>query len=264
MAIVKSLKSRKSTMRMAGLLSIFFLTITALYHSATSAPYYSKNSLLTGDDALHLRKRNRRTKISPTATVNDLWYHVFDCEKIFKKPRPIHNQETWLHMRKVYRHIVGLDETDVSKSGWNVPFDVKLYKKKGRGVSATKLIPKGTLVWSAAPQSARFTTGSQYRKFLSHLRPDVACDVIQWAYVIKLDPSKKANDASSARIGVDLDEGSLMNTASDKKANVACPTDERCTSDMKLFAVRDIQPGEEILCHYGDFVVSHGWKWFGL
>mmetsp|Transcript_8157 Transcript_8157/g.12336 ORF Transcript_8157/g.12336 Transcript_8157/m.12336 type:complete len:104 (-) Transcript_8157:131-442(-) len=96
---------------------------------------------------------------------------------------------------------------------------------------------------------------------------DFACDVMQWAYVQDVSDSEEYEEL---RISVDLDEGCFCNNGegSDEPGSVGCDEDEAvnfdggCTSNY--FALRDIEAGEELICNYGEFVVLHGWREFGL
>lgn len=192
-------------------------------------------------------------------TVKEIWGKL-DCETIFESPRPVHNQSTWMMLRGVYHGIVGQEKSSIAplshESGVRVPFKVKRSKVKGRGIYAKELVKKGELVWAAQHQSARFSTGEEYRRFLRAIPVDVACDVIQWAYVQKF--------AGVAYICADLDEGSFLNTAGFGKetANLGCIQGEDCPE--RLYALRDIEVGKEFIGEYGDFAITHGWKWFGL
>lgn len=87
---------------------------------------------------------------------------------------------------------------------------------------------------------------------------DLACDVMQWAYVEHVSETE-------LEIFCDLDDGSLTNSGGwveGEDANVGCDKEESC--DGTSFALREIGEGEEILCDYDSFVVEDGWEEFGL
>eukprot|EP00593_Proboscia_inermis_P003478 CAMPEP_0171310866 /NCGR_PEP_ID=MMETSP0816-20121228/21058_1 /TAXON_ID=420281 /ORGANISM="Proboscia inermis, Strain CCAP1064/1" /LENGTH=258 /DNA_ID=CAMNT_0011795237 /DNA_START=20 /DNA_END=796 /DNA_ORIENTATION=- len=239
-------------------------------------------------------------------TVGDMW-GSFQCDNFFSidsPPRPIHNASTWMMMRGVYLGIVGPERSSIHQpishqSGFGVPFEV-VQNFKGRGVFAAldpdkpvdeegmpekgNMVPKGTLVWTSRQQSAHFSTGEEYRRFLHSIPDDIACDVLQWAYVqsfadeeYRNNPKVKNKRKGAARVCVDLDEGSFMNSGGwsdysydtdEEVANVGC--DEEAALEFEggcarnYFALRDIMMDEEFLCSYGDFAISGGWKWFGL
>jgi len=119
-------------------------------------------------------------------TALKIWYD-FECENIFSKPRPVHSDATWLQLRNAYKKVVGSSNSTVdlhsSKSGFNVKIKAEQAEGKGRGVYITEPVKKGQLVWTATKQSARFKDGSSYKEFLFTIPVDLACDVMQWAYV---------------------------------------------------------------------------------
>ena len=107
---------------------------------------------------------------------------------------------------------------------------------------------------------AKFSDGDSYRKFLNVVSPQIACDVILWAYV---DDYNKIN--------VDLDEGSFCNHHA-KNSNIGFDEklskkektmSSRASTTMQLFAGRSIKKGEEMLCNYNTFS-SGDWTQFGL
>jgi hypothetical protein len=96
--------------------------------------------------------------------------------------------------------------------GFHTPIQATLHTGKGRTLISSHKIPPWTVVWESA-YSASFETGFQYWSFLNSIPRDIACDVIQWAYVIKVkDPEYPSEDDEYFMIQVDLDEGSYMNT----------------------------------------------------
>jgi hypothetical protein len=240
-----------------------------------------------------------------TMTVSEMWTHAFQCDEVFRRgDRPIHGEATWAFLRGVY---LGVSSHRADGAATAAPASPPLgtgFRKavsarqtpdgKGRGVFAAEPIRSGELVWSATFATARFSTGPAYRQFLSLLPPDLACDVLQWAYVqevtteayTNIDPACSASSAAvgpspnetqpaecgkrELRVSVDLDEGSYMNSEDDDP-NVGCLVDdeERMTGkglscQHHFFALRDIRVGEELLCSYGAFAWSDGWSEFGL
>lgn len=205
-------------------------------------------------------------------TSDDIWLHL-DCDGIFETTRPIHSNETWVMLRNTYRNLVGPEASSISPSdetnGFKVPYKALIAPgNKGRGVFAAAPIKKGSLVWTSHKhQSAQFHDGDAYRQFLGALPADLACDVIQWAYVEDLGTA----NFPKLTICVDLDEGTLVNTQwydTDPENNIGCVLEQSdkypggCKEN--LFALRDIDAGEEFLVDYGDFAIEEGWKEFGL
>jgi hypothetical protein len=169
---------------------------------------------------------------------------------------------------------------------------------KGRGVYAAERIRRGELVWTSTSATARFPSGALYRQFLAIIPSDLACDVLQWAYVQDVAPFRDDDDddqtttakqdssdpqSPTLRVSVDLDEGSYMN-GEDYDPNVGClpvigdeedendgdvkssspPTKIPFHCQQNFYALREIHVGEELLCSYGDFAHSDGWAEFGL
>lgn len=140
--------------------------------------------------------------------------------------------------------------------------------EKGRGVFATNTVKKGTLIWTSHKHySARFPDAGMYRQFLRALPPDLACDVLLWSYVEDLGSPK----SPQLIITTDLNDGALMNTQwydTDPEDNTGYVLEWSNTHPgnwkQNLFALRDIEVGEELLLYYGDFATAEGWEEFGL
>lgn len=207
--------------------------------------------------------------------VDELWF-FFGCDEIFEEPRPIHSLYDWMGMRDAYQAAVGLKRSSLvvsSGHGFNVDVEASQADDKGRGVFAVSPIKKGELVWSTK-MTARFDKGSDYRHFLASIRDDLACDVLQWAYVQSLE--FEASETTKAFVSVDLDEGSFINSYNlsdddeedDVGSNIGCDPEAAKSHaggcKQNYFALRDIEADEELLLDYGDFAISEGWQWFGL
>lgn len=210
---------------------------------------------------------------------------------------PIHNETAWWSLRQIYRDIVGVERSTIEplshESGFFRRVELKHFEGKGRGVVAKERIEKGQLVWSDR-QTACFQDGSLYRKFLASVSPEMACEIMAWAYLVdqtKLELLGKWDfesdddfweyDISRTFMCVDLDEGSLINTGNVGESN---HEDEEVDADVNIhltfdrtgidpnlwslpliwYAARDIEEGEEILADYADFDIDEGWVWFGL
>jgi hypothetical protein len=175
----------------------------------------------------------------------------------------IHNQTTWVHMRAAYVAIVGPEDATLNLtygSGMKVPFKIGHSPGRGRGVFAAEDIRKGTLVWYGE-NTAAFTSGVQFRKFLASL-PDVfVCELIHWCYT-----SQDENKMPS--IECDLDEGSLFNTIDNgAEYTIGCSRSmvENYPRDCldAAYALRDITAGEEFITNYDEFTAEI-WYHFGL
>jgi hypothetical protein len=209
--------------------------------------------------------------------VAEMW-QFYKCSDIFSSPRPAHNESTWSYMRGVYVGLSGGGESSLSiyNSGFQVPVEIRAADDKGRGVfAAERPIPNNQLVWSSQ-HTARFDSGETYRHFLALIPRELACDVLQWAYVTpeggKVRYTEDGDyDPTSLRICVDLDSGSFMNEEDeegignpDQPANIVASPSKTRACEVRLFAKRDIEVGEELICDYGEFAVKEGWFAFDL
>ena len=197
------------------------------------------------------------------STPKQFWQH-YKCDERFKHERPIHSTEDWEKAMNVYNDILGEDILNKDKESFKVKVETKQAGKKGRGIFAVEPIEKGTLMWSAK-RTARFQSGDAYNKFLQNLDEDFACDVLQWAYVQSINSNEEQdNNSNDLRISVDLDECSFCNDGRSKyRSNMACDEDQAQDYEggcqLNYFATRNIEKGEEILCHYDEFAITDGW-----
>jgi len=179
-------------------------------------------------------------------------------------------------------------------NGFQYPIEIKLDPVVGRGVYALQDIPKGSLLY-ISKNTATFYQGQTFRNFLQALPNHLACDVMIWSYA-RLVSYETYYDEQPYMICTDLDEGSFVNSANDKEdlnvalgnedgvllvynyddydnendndsANEASPEEQEKLwygCEMKFYASRDIQQGEEIRVNYGDFAETDGWRYLGL
>lgn len=241
-----------------------------------------------------LRHHNNKHNSVYSTVPEEYWYlkkweleDFLGCEEIIEAGRPVHSHEDWVSLRNAYRDIVGKEKStllpDDNIDGFNVRIVSKISPGRGRGVFAEEDIKRGTLVWTQKHQSAQFRRGYHFRKFLATIPPEMACDVLMWAYVHDLNEAYwDVNDENKYDlvINCDLDEGSFINSGGWKdgaKGNIGCIdefsdkyarkylpeySDSGCPEN--LFALRDIKAGEEILCKYADFAIPKGWMYLGL
>ena len=205
--------------------------------------------------------------------LNDFW-EVFDCDEVFGSVRPIHNDSTWMLVRGAYLGIVGHDGSSLGDNifgnGFVVPYKVAQTPNKGRGVHAAEFVKEGSLVWESH-YTGCFEEEFDYKQFLVTIPYDVACDVIQWAYV------ESSSDEHGLMMCCDLDEGSLVNTGTHdyedfevfekKKDMKGEPNNLRIVvgNDLsRMYAMRDINKGEELLVDYNDFAEMGGEEKIGI
>uniref|UniRef100_A0A7R9ZRL9 SET domain-containing protein n=1 Tax=Craspedostauros australis TaxID=1486917 RepID=A0A7R9ZRL9_9STRA len=176
-----------------------------------------------------------------------------------ESPGPIHGEKEFMLLRGAYQAIVGSDASSLQDiqygNGYEVPVYVGYHPLMGRGVFAKASIANGTKIWDER-YTGCFEQGWQYRNFLLSIPVRLACDVMVWSYVLRLTNNTKV------AICTDLDESSFTNQAYfESQVNVF---EDQTLDPSQLFAARDIEPGEQLIVEYGDFVYSNGWKHFGL
>jgi len=166
------------------------------------------------------------------------------------KYNSILNETEWTLMRSGYLGVVGPKKATIKlnyRSGMKVPFRVGHSPGRGRGVFTVDDIPKGTLVWTSE-HTAAFETGLEFRRFLQMLPDHMVCDLLIWCYT--------AMDGQIHYIGCDLDEGSLFNTYDERaEYNIGGLKGIQVSykANEKIYALRDITAGEELVTSYGSF-----------
>jgi hypothetical protein len=161
---------------------------------------------------------------------------VTDC-KVHGDEGPIWDEATWQSLRDAYRRAVGVDDSSIaseSKSGMLVAYEVLKDPIKGRGVYLKEGVKKGDLVWDKS-QHAQFIDESSFRRFLLSISYELACDVLQWAYI-------EEDDEHDAVCAFELDDGTYVNNGGETSPFV--------TRGMGIVALRDVEAGEEILINY--------------
>ena len=193
-----------------------------------------------------------------TAGINDMWSNL-KCDEVFARgPRPVPTAAQFAETIRLYNSIV-TDESlrlDASAEGIHVGLEVRQADEKGRGIFATSRIDRGTRWRDSYTRTAIFYDPDHYRKFILGLEVDMACDVLQWAY-----------GEEGPRIAVDLDEATMCNDGGweAEGGNVGCDEDDPAMDcERYMYAIRDIELGEEILCEYSQFSHPSSWKDMGL
>ena len=191
-------------------------------------------------------------------TVLDMWFNL-KCDEVFARgPRPVPTADQFAESIRLYNSIV-TDESkhiDASAEGIHVGLEVRQADGKGRGLFATSRIDRGTRWRDSYTKTAIFYDPDHYRKFILGLEVDMACDVLQWAY-----------GEEGPRIAVDLDEATMCNDGGweAEGGNVGCDEDDPAMDcERYMYAIRDIELGEEILCVYAQFDDPNSWEDMGL
>ena len=157
--------------------------------------------------------------------------------------RSVWDSDTFKSLQDTYRLVVPEDRWSIAlapTSGLVIPFEIRQTAEKGRGVFAASRIPKGSLIWHPV-QHAYFQDETSFRRFLSSLTWELACDIIQWAYV-------EETWEDEYTVAVELDVGSFINHAPSGEANAGYMANSEF-----VVASRDIEAGEEILQDYTTF-----------
>uniref|UniRef100_A0A7R9WUF9 NADH dehydrogenase [ubiquinone] 1 beta subcomplex subunit 11, mitochondrial n=1 Tax=Craspedostauros australis TaxID=1486917 RepID=A0A7R9WUF9_9STRA len=190
--------------------------------------------------------------------------HHFGCMEHVPFPQPvtrIHDEGTYTFLRGAYTSIVGPDASNIPanpfESAFHVPYYVAYYPTMGRGIFTKQNIPNNTVVWDDRA-AARFTTAQQYRKLLLSVPRHLACDLLVWCYAMKAPDSEYG-----AELFCDLDDGSLLNTAS-FPAHVNVQERPGPNGRRQFYTTREIRIGEQLLCDYGDFDYEAGWPKMGM
>jgi len=113
---------------------------------------------------------------------------------------------------------------------------------KGRGNFASRNIKEGEMIYNGYINTAFFQEGESFKRFLSLLSKETACDVLEWSFMQDL-----TNDGNAV-LCLDMDGGALFNDGSPHQ-NMQYKEEW----SLNRYARRDIQEGEEITDLYDDF-----------
>lgn len=162
-----------------------------------------------------------------------------------------------------------------------VPLEIRVSTLGSRGLFTQQRVAKGQPVYEAR-RGGIFRSEVEWRTFLELLpSDDLRYDVVLWSYVLleenDNDDGENQDDGKETFVvGLDLDEGSLMNHGVLTSLESSTPllnshgSHALSTSyanvhfnDDLLVATRDIEAGEELLCDYGTFHQSkHSLTWY--
>ena len=164
-----------------------------------------------------------------------------------------------------------------------VPLEIRVSTLGSRGLFTRQRVAKGQPVYEAR-RSGIFHTEAEWTRFLELLpTDDLRYDVVLWSYVLLLEnddddgENQNEEDAGTFVVGLDLDEGSLMNhgvlTSLESSTSLlslhgshalsAGDANVQVGDDNYFVATRDIEAGEEVLCDYGTFHQSdHTLMWY--
>jgi len=194
-----------------------------------------------------------------------------DVHNDMNKDVVIPDEKSWKLMNKVYRSTMIKHRTDEKKydvfppafrSALSAAAEVRIAPGEGRGIFATNDIAEGSVVWKST-NTAEFRSGDAFRNFVLELSTHdkrVACDAMNWSYVVK---------ASSAEytICIDLDEGGMFNdgmgNAGDTNVGGINRDVEYGCNGRSLYTSRNIPAGTQLKVDYGSFV-QQKWNILGV
>lgn len=168
-------------------------------------------------------------------------YDELDCfaHALIQKKR-IYNDDDWYYIWEKFQ--------DASLYPYPIPTcSNRLYYTsysdgKGRGNFASRNIKEGEMIYNGYKNAAFFQEGESFKRFLSLLSKEAACDVLEWSFMQDL-----TNDGNVV-LALDLDGGALFNDGS--------PHQNMQYKDkwsLNKYASRDIRKGEEITEIYDEF-----------
>ena len=163
-------------------------------------------------------------------------------------------------------------EERLGPPGILVPYEIRVSKEKGRGVYATRAIPRGTMVIQAT-REVKFKQG-EFNAFLECI-PDkqLKSDVVRWAWSsvsdgyqflsLSLDDSSLVNNCDEPTTGVHwaFNETAQQNSLGLVMSRVRADR-VRIPTESNTHALRDIAPGEELCDRYDTYDVGTENHWF--
>jgi hypothetical protein len=199
------------------------------------------------------------------------WSH-YNCndDSVWTQPRPLYSNDVWMRFRQTYIDVVGSTDSSIGtevnpKDGFVISTEVKRAPGKGRGLFAAEDIPRGQLIWMSSKQTASFESGEDFKDFLDLLEVDEACDIIQMSYVYGTTTSNEG----AMEILTELDNMTFVNSVEDEDPDAGCLPEWEARDPggciMNVYALRDIENGEEILVDYSEMgAIKDGWNEFGI
>jgi len=177
-------------------------------------------------------------------------------------------------------------------NAFSVGVEVRSIPEIGRGIFATQDILKGTLI-SRPINALEFYTEESFRDFVVYAvsrGSKIICDVFLWMYAVKISPRgycvcTDADHTSLYNSGdYDLEEWEEEEEEEEYECDAAdgsCKWEDEAQTRINVgelkteeisygcqeppvYALRDIQEGEELLMSYSDFSEPEGWSELGI
>ncbi len=113
---------------------------------------------------------------------------------------------------------------------------------RGRGNFAARNIKEGEMIYNGYTNAAFFQEAESFKRFLSLLSAEAACDVLEWSFM------QDVTNDGNAVLCLDICGGALFN---DGSPHQNMQYEEKWS--LNKYATRDIQKGEEITELYDEF-----------
>lgn len=225
---------------------------------------------------------NSKYKLTPKHKFPKGWKHFsydhirhhFNCRERSKDMnKPLPSLEDWNFLRRTYTQIV-----DNTIKPWNddlipptmgyslipgIPVPPPYYARhspgKGRGLFASRFIPKGELVHDGTVSDVIFPNDLKFREFIFALPRDYACDAAEWVWMQQLEEDGDYHLLMGINISALMNSGGAeWGDRESEMVNVVPPS----SYSGKFYATRDIEEGEEILTDYDVYYTK--WSLVGL
>eukprot|EP00578_Thalassiosira_sp_NH16_P008172 CAMPEP_0181109768 /NCGR_PEP_ID=MMETSP1071-20121207/18352_1 /TAXON_ID=35127 /ORGANISM="Thalassiosira sp., Strain NH16" /LENGTH=297 /DNA_ID=CAMNT_0023193485 /DNA_START=63 /DNA_END=956 /DNA_ORIENTATION=+ len=180
---------------------------------------------------------------------DEIWHH-FDCSNYSRdKVKPLPSIEDWIFLQKMYREYVDenlpFDDPVPPTMGYTLdeerppPYYAHI-GDRGRGLFASRDLKKGELVHDGGPGDIIFPSPLSWRSLVFNLPRNKACDMMDWTWTQQPEEDGDFLIFSAVNICV------LLNGGNEKNTNV----NPKSSHSSKLYALRDIEKGEELLTDY--------------
>lgn len=234
--------------------------------SSTPSTTTAAGDVVSSAISLEARKTGTKTWSMSPPNWEDMTFKqlrsYYACHEHARNPnKPLPTIEEWMFLKKQYRELVDdkawildspVEPTNGFSHGTNdvhtnipPPYYAGQSDGKGRGLFSSRNINKGELVHDGPRSSVAFPDALSYRRLIINLPRNTACDVTEWAWTQQLAYG------GEMKIVLDLNIAALMNSSNEPNIG---PMNKYTT---KMYALRDIKQGEEILHDYSVYTVEY-------
>ena len=166
--------------------------------------------------------------------------------------KPMPSMEDWNYMKDAYQKVVPgakFDDKVSPTEGYTINnengeaapyYAAHSLDGRGRGLFASRDIKKGELVHDGRKSDFIFPSAMAWRRYVFSLPRNKACDVIDWSWTQKKKKRGPYQLFSAMNISI------LLNGGDKDTVNI----NPRSSLSSKMYALRDIRKGEELLHDY--------------